>query len=79
MSILAKELMVATRIRQNSPKELSNLISECVKCKKKYIYTYTLNCFAYVVAAAGCGIMTNAMLAGFQSGLRRLACHATLL
>ena len=42
LSTLAKELTAATHVMQNSSNELSNLVSDCAKCKQTKANTYTL-------------------------------------
>ena len=58
MSILTKELMVATCVNQSS-NELSTSVSDSVKCIQKEINTYTLNSLACAGAADGCGVMLS--------------------
>ena len=51
--ILAKELMVATRVMQSTSNELSTSVSASVKCKQMEVNTYMLNSLACVRAADG--------------------------
>ena len=63
LSILAKEITVATHMVQSSSNELSTPISVSINVNKRKINIYTLKFQAYVETADSCKVK----LAGFRS------------
>ena len=78
LSILVKELAVATRVMQSSSNELSTSGSDSVKCKQTEVNTYTLNSWACVESVPGCEVCyrDDVSYMGFESILKRLTCLA---
>ena len=71
MSTLAKELMVGTRVFQNSSNELSSLVSNNVISKQMKVNTYTLNSqnWCWIDCSLRLCYQSDVNFGGFRSSL----------
>ena len=77
-STLAKELMVATRVMQDSSNKVSTSFSDSVKCKQKEINTFTLNSQACVGFILTVGLCYQADIKLAECRFQLVVCLATL-